>query len=377
MADLTIHCATCHDFASPVPAGASDGDLTTGLRPQAEECLSCHRMRTMLADFPRDEPHGAECGACHNPHEQTEPGQAVQSCATGGCHAAADTLTPQHRGLDAGVLENFLNCHTAHEFRIHESGLECLSCHGDIYGDAPPGRVSGATPPAAPSAAPSTRLVSAVQSRDSVPFWHAQHRGVRCLSCHAMDRSHGELTVTSLRDCRSCHHTEPVAGACTRCHTASEVGAIRARLTRTLAMRVGSLDRPRRALPFDHRPHTGLECLACHTDGGLALSATAVDCSACHAEHHEPDVLCMSCHRAPKDGAHTTQVHLGCAGSGCHDAAPASVQNVPRTRPFCLACHQGMTDHRPGGNCEDCHSLPRPRAAPGGAAPGPQEVGEP
>ena len=386
MADLTIHCATCHDFARPVAESATGAEVATSLRPEAEECLSCHQMRTMMADLPADEPHGAECGACHNPHEQTTPRQAVQSCASGGCHSAPDTLTPYHRGLDPGVLEDCIACHEAHEFRIHpETG--CLDCHGDIYDDG--GRAARAVSSGRGANSEAVEIgklaslgglgglgglaraahgggspASGAGAQDTVGFRHGQHRGVDCMACHTVERAHGELTVTSLTDCRMCHHTEPVAASCSECHSTAEVRGLTMRVRRTMDIRVGRLNRPTRNLPFDHRPHLAVACRECHTEGA-ALSAARVDCAACHEEHHEPERSCMACHDEPRDGAHDAQVHLGCAGSGCHAAVPASVNAVPRTRDFCLACHQGMTEHRPGRNCESCHSLPQPRSAAG------------
>ncbi len=132
---------------------------------------------------------------------------------------------------------------------------------------------------------------------------------------------------------------------------------------------IGTLNRPVRTLPFQHRVHEGLACTNCHT-GGTALSAADVDCSKCHTAHHQPQRNCMACHPQPKPQAHNTQVHLGCAGSGCHQAAPPSVASVPRTRTFCLVCHQGMVNHNPGENCEACHVLPRPRATAARPEPG-------
>ena len=383
MADLTIHCATCHDFATPAEGDRGSTEVTTALRPQASECLSCHQMRSMLADMPADEPHGGECGACHNPHEQVTPREAVQSCATGGCHASPDTLTPYHRGLDPGVLEDCTACHEAHQFRIHPQ-TDCLTCHRDIFDDGPAPRViSGG--PATPERAPGpVRLASAGSlewlalaahpgdarsPQDTARFRHAQHRDVECTACHSMDRTHGGLTVTSIADCRTCHHTTSVAQPCAGCHTAAEVRGLSFRVQRTLDIRIGRLNRPSRDLPFDHRTHGGEECTECHTEG-LSLSAAAVSCSGCHEQHHEPERSCMSCHAEPRDGAHDAEAHLGCAGSGCHATATASVRSVPRTRPFCLACHQDMTDHRPGRNCEACHSLPSPRSTGGRAGAG-------
>ena len=381
MADLTIHCAACHDFATPIAPSAPTDTAFAAIRPEANECLACHQMRSMMADLPPDEPHGAACGACHNPHQQTTPAQAVESCATGGCHAQPDTLTPYHRGLDTGVLENCTACHVAHEFRIHEAG-DCLSCHGDIYQDAPARGVAARTTPgirlasAAPSPGGRDRLAAlalaahardfdaAPLPQDTAGFWHSQHRGVECSACHTMEGSHGRVTVTSIRDCRSCHHTAPVADECATCHTRAEVRQVQRQVTRTMDMRIGSLDRPRRSLPFAHAVHEDLACAECHTEG-LTLSAAAVSCSGCHGEHHEPDMECRACHATPADNAHDAQVHLGCAGSGCHGDPP--VRGVPRTRDFCLVCHQDLVDHRPGRNCEDCHALPQPTAG-GGAA---------
>jgi hypothetical protein len=69
----------------------------------------------------------------------------------------------------------------------------------------------------------------------------------------------------------------------------------------------------------------------------------------------------MACHPAPREGVHNRNVHVGCAGSGCHSTLP--IGGVPRTRPFCLSCHQDKLNHQPRGNCADCHRLPAPRRA--------------
>src|SRR5690606_27927719 len=77
MGALTIHCATCHTFNAAV-AHASIDSASAALQPQREECMSCHAMRTRLADFPlaADDPHGGQCSACHDPHAQAEPRDA-------------------------------------------------------------------------------------------------------------------------------------------------------------------------------------------------------------------------------------------------------------------------------------------------------------
>jgi hypothetical protein len=392
MADITIHCATCHEFTAPVPETALPVEVAASMRPQAAECMSCHQMRLLLTDFPPDEPHDAVCGACHNPHTQETPAAAVQTCGTAGCHERPADLSPFHRGLAVGVLEECSVCHEAHQFRIPHGGMDCLACHSDIYLDAPGGPVVGVPsdhPPVAPAAAPPAGVILAsvdaaalarlararhapaqqvpleappgrpggILTRDTLGFWHAQHRGVECTACHSVRDRHGALTVTSFRDCRSCHHTEPVATPCSQCHDSSEVRRLSLAVSRVMDIRVGRLDRPRRTLPFDHDRHLQYDCQQCHTQG-LARSAAGLRCATCHEEHHRPTASCMSCHPAPAGDAHDLNAHLGCAGSGCHDAAPAAVQEVPRTRDFCLACHQDLVDHRPGRNCVACHALP-------------------
>jgi hypothetical protein len=192
---------------------------------------------------------------------------------------------------------------------------------------------------------------------DTLRFWHGQHRGVECTECHSVRDAHGRVTVTSLRDCRSCHHVEPVATPCAQCHDRAAVRRLSTRVSRVMDIRVGTLNRPRRTLPFDHADHLQYDCQQCHT-GGLARSAAALNCAGCHQEHHQANVSCMSCHPEPRAGAHNLASHAGCAGSGCHDAAPATVRAVPRTRDFCLACHQAQVEHRPGRNCVACHALP-------------------
>ncbi len=43
MGNLTIHCATCHDFTTPVGEEATPAQLASAIRPNAQECLACHR----------------------------------------------------------------------------------------------------------------------------------------------------------------------------------------------------------------------------------------------------------------------------------------------------------------------------------------------
>jgi hypothetical protein len=361
MGNLTIHCASCHEFNAPLPRGTPAETLAVALRPRQEECLSCHAMR-MRVRMPEHDPHGGACGACHNPHEQTTPGQAVESCATVACHTRVDTVSAFHRGLDAGVLAQCTSCHGAHEFR---AATECLSCHQDMTRVAQPIAVPRAGRPRA----------------DSLLFRHPQHSGVACTECHQTAASHGQITITAFPQCRQCHHSGQTAQACTRCHERSE---LRTAYQMAQPVRMSVAQPVTRRLPFDHGPHEREACTACHASGP-EQSAAAVSCNACHEKHHVPETNCRSCHQLPPASAHTTRAHLGCGGAGCHTTVP--FRGVPRTRQLCLGCHQQLADHMPRRNCIDCHALPQPRAgtAPatsaaalphGASAPGPAALAQ-
>jgi hypothetical protein len=311
------------------------------------QCLTAREEHCLDRPMSQDEPHGAVCATCHDMVAQVRFGDVRATCTGAGCHERPELLTPFHRGLTAGVLSNCVGCHDPHDVMVPGGGDNCVACHTPGVRMAEPRSFERHALPGRPSALDLT-------------FRHAQHEQVDCHSCHSSERAHGRTFVAGLRDCRSCHHTQPLATDCTRCHATPELKILDTGVPRTMNIVLGSLNRPRRLLPFDHHAHSEIECTACHT-GGLALSAAQTNCSGCHAAHHQPDVSCIQCHNQPAPTAHTRDAHLGCAGAGCHDAAPASVRDVPRTRPFCLSCHQDLVDHRPEGNCADCHTLPRPR----------------
>lgn len=333
MGNFTIHCASCHDFNAPTGDAPVDS-VHLALRPQRQECLSCHAMRQLAVSFPAvaDDPHRGSCGSCHQPHEQTTPAQAVESCATSGCHSSPEEITPFHRGIESAALGDCIACHQAHDF--HSDGSLCLECHSTLM-------QSGAV----------AAMPVAGAAADARPFRHEQHETVACASCHDTSDSHGAVTVDTYAECQACHHAGATAEPCARCHGPATLPSIA--VSRRLEFSVGQART--RQLPFDHAEHSSLQCAQCH-EGGTARSATATDCASCHAEHHDPQVNCMACHATPPADAHELSAHLTCTGAGCH--TPNPFQPVPRTRPFCLSCHQDLVEHRPEGDCADCHQLP-------------------
>jgi nitrate/TMAO reductase-like tetraheme cytochrome c subunit len=337
MGDLTIHCAACHTFVAPVEeaelnpaANVLANEVDAAILPDFEECFSCHVMRT-LVQMPEPDPHSGVCAACHNPHEQEEPSDAVESCATAGCHEGVDSLSAFHRGIEETVLSSCLNCHAAHDFGL--DGSDCASCH------------AGADAPGVGSA--------------FADFDHGQHPDVECASCHVSETAHAALTAESAEDCSSCHHTAPLSQTCARCHTPEEGPRETFTVVRPMVLDVGTND-PRRAMAFPHASHNEVDCASCHTEG-TALSVTPdLDCQSCHEDHHGPEVDCASCHEVVPTEAHPPEeAHVTCSGAGCHERVP--FESVPRTRAFCLGCHQDLGDHEPDRACAECHTLPAPR----------------
>ena len=139
MSGLTIHCAACHNFLAPVKTAEQGGailadSLDRAILPDQEECFSCHAMRA-LVNMPRPDPHKGVCAACHNPHVQKSPAEAVRSCTNAGCHVEAAGLSPMHKGLQPGVLEDCTWCHKAHDFKV--DGNRCTDCHQGLDRDSP------------------------------------------------------------------------------------------------------------------------------------------------------------------------------------------------------------------------------------------------
>ncbi len=367
MGQLTMHCAACHEFNRPVAQTVRADSLHGALTPRGEECLSCHAMRQLVAEqFTADDPHNAQCGACHNPHEQRTPREAVNSCANSGCHSRADTITPMHVGLPATVMQDCVQCHVAHRFAVR--GNQCLDCHRDVFEGNGNGQGQGKGAGAGAGArAADVQVVRYVHVTQQSPqtsnraFSHNRHRNVQCQSCHDSSRSHGAITVRTARDCQSCHHgNQQVAANCTGCHERNEFGNQRYTVAQRFNLSAGAGRTVTRNTGFTHEPHEQIACAQCHRDP-LTRSTTDLQCNSCHQDHHKPTASCMSCHPPARAGAHNRNVHVGCGGSGCHSELP--VVSVPRTRAFCLACHQDMVNHQPRGNCADCHRLPPPRQA--------------
>lgn len=196
------------------------------------------------------------------------------------------------------------------------------------------------------------------------PFTHANHETVDCVTCHTGTDGHGSLSVTTVQDCRSCHHTEPQSTSCARCHAAADAPDASFSVVRAVEFSVGTRD-PERELTFPHGEHAPIDCARCHTQGSALAVAADLDCASCHQDHHTAESNCASCHVAAPVSAHPpSEAHVTCSGAACHQRVP--FESVPRTRAFCLGCHQDQREHEAPTACAACHTLPAPRPQAGG-----------
>lgn len=131
-AQTTFHCLGCHQFTAPVSeeprVQTASASLGSPMVPNANTCGSCHQMQSLIDEFiPASDPHQAVCGMCHNPHTQSTTAAAFQTCTSGGCHADPEQLTPMHRGLPAGTVQECGTCHSPHLWVV--DAADCAECH--------------------------------------------------------------------------------------------------------------------------------------------------------------------------------------------------------------------------------------------------------
>ena len=186
-------------------------------------------------------------------------------------------------------------------------------------------------------------------SSTSRPFDHVVHEALSCTSCHGAGERHRTLLVKSPRDCAACHHDARSPRTCTVCHPTAalpEPGTV----SRELALGVWTGPRTRQ-LPFGHGVHEQVACRECHgTPVTLAMDRS---CGSCHESHHSSATDCAACHTPPMQPVHGAEVHLSCAGAGCH--APNRAPPLTLSRSLCLSCHVAQRDHETDGQCATCH----------------------
>jgi hypothetical protein len=247
------------------------------------------------------------------------------------------------------------------------TGLLALGAAAALAGYAAAGAPGAPGAPgalAAQAAALTAPLQQRVVASAPRPFEHRAHERVSCLACHGAAGQHRTLLVRSPRDCASCHHDPRQGLECSSCHEAAALPEQR-RVAANVAATAGAAARAG-TLPFGHETHRLVDCRECHqAPVTLALEA---GCASCHASHHRPAADCTACHEAAAPRrTHDNNVHLGCAGAGCHDRS--RVPDIMASRTLCLTCHAEQQAHMPAGSCVACHVIPgrAPRHPSGGA----------
>jgi hypothetical protein len=409
MAEQTdFHCTSCHTFTADVPALATRDSARGTLIPGKEECLGCHKMQKVLADFDEaKDPHGGKCGTCHNPHVQKTVAAAVKTCTTAGCHANWRD-EPFHVGAShKQIAPQCLTCHVPHAAKVDASN--CEGCHqsvrtrgklrpplpfdttkalrradatkapspiDSVFADSRHSvtvasiRSGGPSAEASDDATPFDRdderpaeyYASARLSRPppgaADPFPHARHAKLACLVCHETGTGVGRLTFKPPRGCAICHHQAPTSGSCSTCHRTNEYTAVK---HATMTVTVPGHDPQPRPVDFFHAMHTKRTCLECHTTPVTrALSAAQAQCKDCHTDHHAVGRNCSACHRiADPKFAHRTleAAHQRC--DACHTAT--TVAELTPTRSFCSTCHTTKAKgHYDQKECSVCHFLAEP-----------------
>jgi hypothetical protein len=411
MAGQTVrHCTVCHEFTAAVPALATRDSASGTLVPGAPQCLGCHQMRTILADFNEaKDPHGGKCGTCHNPHTQKNAMAAANSCATAGCHSNWRD-NPFHVGAShRRVASQCLTCHVPHAAKVDAS--QCQGCHVSVRsrGKLQPPLPFDTTQALRRTEVPATRKPVAMQrtpgsgevrlalasfdqtapqpghnvlrslfeapqpravfmgigppapvpaERDSFP--HARHEKIACLVCHATGDMHGRLTFEAPRGCAICHHQAPASSKCASCHRTAEYAAPK-QMTAVVTV-AGHAPKPR-PVDFLHARHAKRLCTECHTTPvSLEPTRAKAECRDCHEDHHGAGRSCSTCHApAQPAAAHRTleSAHQRC--DACHTAT--TVARLTPTRSFCSTCHAAKSkNHYDAKECTVCHFLADPLA---------------
>jgi hypothetical protein len=409
MAGQTVrHCTSCHEFTASVPALATRDSAQGTLVPGAPQCLGCHEMKKVLADFNEGkDPHGGKCGMCHNPHKQTSPADAGKTCGNSGCHSNWRDEEFHVGAAHKNVAPRCLTCHTPHSATVDASN--CEGCHLKVRERgklSPPlpfdtskalrrSEWNGSSSPeptpigkrpafvrvamasfdgkpiswghnARPSdfdRGPLTGVFPGVGPPEPAPaerdtFPHARHEKLACLVCHQTGDGHGLLTFERPRGCAICHHQAPSQAKCATCHRTSQYAAPK-QMTPVVA--VPGHDPKPRPVEFLHSVHSKRQCLECHTTPvSLLPSRAKAECRDCHESHHAVGTTCTTCHAAAQPAASHKSLeasHQRC--DACHTAATVAL--LTPTRSLCSTCHTAKAKgHYDAKECTSCHFLTDP-----------------
>jgi hypothetical protein len=255
---------------------------------KGESCLGCHK------DIYQDRPAAGRSAAATSAHSPVRrvgyaaegrgrPHFSLASYSVASSSAAqAPTVPPlrhsQHRGVACTA------CHATtgdkHGALVLRTKTDCLTCHHGAEPKAGSGPIACTqchTPTELSTLAPvvpvSVRMtVTTAPKTRSLPFRHARHTTVTCVTCHAT-----AVTRAVSNDCASCHADHHGATrACITCHAGAQSVHKRAAV------------------------HQGCAGSGCHQDAAvLNLTATRNVCLTCHNDkvNHKSGGECAKCHQ--------------------------------------------------------------------------------
>ncbi len=353
MAEQTdAHCTECHQFTADVPFLATFDSARGTLVPNDVQCVSCHQMETLLADFnPRLDPHSGTCGMCHNPHSQEQAVDASSTCQD--CHSDWRD-SPFHVGnnhIEDG--NNCLTCHPAHAAKVDAS--DCVGCHEAVnetgvnrHAPLPFDTTAALLEASLPAERGALRLLGKRKAEDG-GRWTVDRRplaasGLHLISRHLRPAVSGEQKLPPYR---------PTA-------LPPPVDEPRRGKGDVLPGPAPPLVEQTPADTFPHDRHEALTCLECHvTDkghGGLTFEQPR-GCDICH--HRGPSTSdCATCHQ-PDELTSSYPVEFAVKILD-HESRSRTVdfEHGVHAEERCVDCHQEPVSLAPSSesaSCQACH----------------------
>lgn len=301
-------------------------------------CQGCHEAQRSALSNPMHATSG--CPTCHAPHAPTTALASCQSCHAGK-NVLASARVPAHGACNA--------CHDPHDPKAPPQ-LACAKCHESIR-PSHPTSASGAC----------------VGCHDPHPSGPTQPIAAACSSCHTKASSETAFHARKVT-CAQCHtphqfalvNTKGQAGAtfCAQCHAPEKA--------KTNA-RAGHQD----CRACHGEPHTPVKqptCQGCHGAEVATAPKGHARCTSCHDAHDGSlgnRAICTTCHTNKKQALHASV--LGADGKACTTCHRPHGPKEPATPPKCTTCHDvaklpGL--HRKPMHVADCRSCHTSHAPP-------------
>ena len=356
------HCTGCHTFTRVVPENISMDSTRKFLvaNGSPESCFGCHEMQNKLKGFQAkdDRGHAGVCGTCHNPHKQTEPKQAFESCATAGCHADMSKTNKMHAGLPAHAAATCGECHKAHEWKA--IGRECIDCHKGIF-DAKPARKAVAPARSGDAAGAAAGVHSGAAAPGDVPA------ALRPIAY----RPRPDNVPATRRATQGTTHrgrAVPVSRRGYRARASARSGPAWTVVRRQAATPPPAADAPASILQqppkdspsFSHRTHKVLACTGCHNDKTTHGTVNVRRPSECAACHHSPErsVSCEGCHDLRTKLNKTLMRPVAMRTSAATPARQRTLSFVHKDHRDldCKGCHSNGIMLGVAKDCQSCHT---------------------